>query len=389
MNNLLQKATNAFSIPNIKSALFTPKFTFRNMLISVVVGILLGYISLVAAFGSNDANEMIKSLLRADFQNTISSAYFINKVTIIGFAGLAVAVGLKAGILNIGVSGQMTFGGLVAYLVLNNSSMSNSAGTFIVGLLFCVVCSASLSIFMGVLKTYLRVNEVVSAIMLNWVIVFFSRYFQNNESGQRIDLLKPFLNESNIISYAIFGLILLAFIALIIWYVYSKTAFGFKVVKSGESESAAKYAGYKAKVNTLIIFGLSGALAGLAGFVYYFLGAYSIPTDLTVNIYGFTGIAVALVGMNNALGVFASAILFAVVDGPLDGVGFMIVGYKATLMEIFTAVVTYSVAIIGLWIYFRPILLYKEAIEKIKNTKIILKYGKHNPAEFSKDKDVK
>lgn len=385
MNNLLQKVTDIFTLPNIKSALLTPKFTFRNMMFSVVVGILLGYLSLAAAFGTNDANEMIKSLLNADFKNTISSAYFINKITIIGFAGLAVAVGLKAGILNIGVSGQMTFGGLVAYLILNNSNMDSSAGTFAVGLIFCIICSASLSIFMGMLKTYLKVNEVVSAIMLNWVVVFFSRYFQNNESGSRIDLLKPLLNESNIISYAIFALFLFAFIALIIWYVYSKTAFGFKVVKSGESESAAKYAGYKAKVNTLIIFGLSGSLAGLAGFVYYFLGAYSIPTDLTVNMYGFTGIAVALVGMNNALGVFASAILFAIVDGPLDGVGFMIAGHKTTLMEIFTAVVTYSVAIIGLWIYFRPILLYKEAIEKIKRVKI----SRNNFAWFNKDKDVK
>lgn len=363
----MQRAVNAFTLKNIKSSLLTPKFTFRNMIIAVVVGVLLGYLSLVIAFGSDNANTMIKSLLSADFKNTISSAYFINKITIIGFAGLAVAVGLKAGILNIGVSGQMTFGGLIAYLVLNNSNMTSSVGTFIVGLLFCVICSSCLSILMGMLKTYLKVNEVVTAIMLNWVVVFFSKYFENNVSGSRIDLLNPLMNSSNIISYAIFGIVLFGFIALVIWYVYSKTSFGFKVIKSGESESAAKYAGYRAKINTLIIFGLSGALAGFAGFVYYFLGSTAITTDQTVNVYGFTGIAVALVGMNNALGVFASAILFAIVDGPLDGVGFMIAGYKATLMEIFTAVVTYSVAIIGLWIYFRPIMLYKEAIVKMKN----------------------
>lgn len=365
---------NKFSKNSIFSALFTPKFSIRNVLLSLFVGILLGYLSLVIAYGTGDANKILKELFHADFHNNLNQGitYLVNKIVVIGLAGLAVAVALKANILNIGVSGQMTFGAIVGYLILNKFDSSDTS-TFFIGLLVSIACGSALAMLIGVLKIFFKVNEVVTAIMLNWIVVFMSKYFETNLTTQKIDLNHPLydVNSSHLIMYCIIGVIMFVSIALMAWFFFKKTAFGFKVIASGESNTVSQYSGYRTKRDFLTIFAISGAISGFAGFVLYYISSSGVSTQQVPTPYGFTGIAVALVGMNNPIGILGSATLFACIDGPFAG--FSIIGYRAEVVMIFSSVITYFVAITSLWIYFRPIQIAEKYIHKYREKRKIVR----------------
>lgn len=352
------------------SAILTPKFTVRNVLLSLVVGIFLGYITLGFAFGFDSANTILKSLFDADFNNGMPNggSYFVNKISAMVLVGLAVAVALKANILNIGVSGQMTFGAVVGYLILNSTNAS-SLTVFFVGLIVAMLVGALLATFVGLLKVYFKVNEVVSAIMINWLVVFFVKRYQTDPSSETV-ILKNTLYSSDSMywTYAIVGAVIALLAVIVLWFTFTKTSFGFKSIASGQSEEAGHYAGYKQRVNKLSIFAISGALSGIAGFITFYIGRVDIPTNLSPYYLGFTGIAVALVAMNNFYAIIFSGILFAILDGPFQV--FIIEGYKTDVVTIFASVVTYFVALINLWMYFRPIEICKRSIHKFRLRKL-------------------
>ena len=361
----------------LKEALFTPKFSLRNVILSLLLGFAVAYLTILVIYGAEGANYIIKSIFVGDFYDSKSISKLLDKVVILGFAGMAVLVGMKAGLLNIGVSGQMMFGAFVGYFVVRQMDSTSIPVILTVGFLVTVSVSAFVSLISGLLKAYFKVNEVISTIMMNWIVVYLMKFLASNKamdwynsnSVYTIDLAhkagegKPHFTTPitgelmNSWYLAILGAGLFVISALIMWFLFAKTRYGFKVQSTGISASASEYAGYNAKLHQILAMTISGAFAGMAGFAMYFLSKNTIVAgDAPIN-EGFAGIAVTLVAMNNPLALPLSAIVFGLLDGPTDGIIFG--AFPSSIVQIFAGVITYFVAITTLWLYLRP-------IEKIK-----------------------
>ena len=358
----------------IKEAIFTPKFSLRNIILSLFLGFLVAYLTLMIMYGASDASYVIKSIFVGDFYDSKSIARLMDKIVILGFAGMSVLVGMKAGLLNIGVSGQMMFGAFVGYFVVRQMGTTDTGSILVVGFLVTVITAAFIAMISGVLKAYFKVNEVITTIMMNWIVVYAIKYFAQNKSAswydsnntdkiqlsqnhKNIDTVDP----SNILGIwylAIIGIVLFISAALILWFVIYKTSYGFKMQAVGMSQAASEYSGYNVKLHQILSMTLSGAFAGMAGFSMYFLSKNYIIVGSAPIQEGFSGIAVALVAMNNPLALLASAVVFGLLDGPTDGIVFG--GFPSSIVQIFAGVITYFVAISTLWIYLRPIQKYRD-----------------------------
>ena len=365
----------------VKTFLFTPNFSVRNVLLSVVLGFAIAYLIILSLYGFGGANHIMFSLFKQDFLDSTTIASLLSKVVVLGLAGLGIAFGMKAGILNIGVSGQMTAGGLIGFILVDKLNFfhdpSNKSITLAIMFFVVVIVAMLTALVSGILKVFFKVNEVISTIMINWIVVYFVKLNTNNtkRDAMRVSTGKSFsssfFTEGNVWTFAIIGLGILIIAAIVAWVFLIKSKSGFKLIATGKNANAANYAGYNSKMLVLSSFAISGLFAGLAGFVMFFLSYNSIPGAEAPIQVGFMGIAVALVGMLNPLAIIPSAILFGLLSGPIDGI--IVAGFAPDVVLIFSGVITYFVAITTLFLYLRP-------IEMVKN-----KY--HNYQERKKQKN--
>jgi general nucleoside transport system permease protein len=171
---------------------------------------------------------------------------------------------------------------------------------------------------------------VLSTIMLNAIALgvldwMFNEYFREDTGGQTLDVRTKKLDESahvpNIFDGRVTSFIFVALlVALAYWVVVFKSRFGFRLRASGYNAVAARTAGISANRMVLTALIMSGAVAGLAGMPYLLSEGYSYgPTR--PDGYGFTGIAVALLGRNHPVGIVLGALLYGFLDavaGPLQ-----------------------------------------------------------------------
>ena len=356
-----------------KDFLFTPHFSIRNVILSLVLGFAIAYMTLLSIYGASGANHIISSLFIQDFLNSETSAKLMSKFAILGLAGLAVAFGMKAGILNIGVSGQMTAGGFLGYHIIKNwdyALQGHDGVVLMVSFIIVILAAVMMAMISGIFKAYFRVNEVISTIMLNWVAVYLVKRYATTPKQDAMQVAtgsnKTFSDvrfvDGHEWVFAIVGIALLVGIAILAWLFLYKTKGGFKLIAVGQNKDAAEYAGYNSRGLMLLTFAISGFIAGVAGFVSFFLSYNSIPAIEAPIGDGFTGIAVALVGMINPLGVIPAAMVFALLNGPVDGI--VVSGFAPDVVLIFSGIITYFVAITSLFLYLRPIQMVKLWKEK-------------------------
>jgi ABC-type uncharacterized transport system permease subunit len=257
----------------------------------------------------------------------------VNSAAIYYIAGLAVAIGFQMNLFNIGVEGQFRLAACVAAIVGGSVSLPPVVHTLVVIVVGMAVGAAWAGI-PALLKAYRGVSEVISTIMLNalatGLIAFLIRpdsfgvLHGNNISTAPIPPSGQFPGISFGPSGTLFGMV---FVALLIGLGYAflldRTRFGFELKASGESATAATAGGVDARRMTIIALLMSGALAGLVG-LPELLGRDYAYTLTSPQGYGFTGIAVALLGRNHPLGVALGALLWAFLDKSalaLDNVG--------------------------------------------------------------------
>ena len=265
-------------------------------------------------------------------------------------AGLAVTVAFHASLFNIGVEGQLVFGGLVAG-VTGAALDLPPALLLLVCLLAGMAGGALFALIPALLKAYRGAHEVVTTIMMNFVAIAVSEYAvaptgpfvapdqpsatARVPEGARL----PIIWDGTRLHAGL--LVALLAVVLVLWVLY-RTPAGFRLRLMGANQQAARASGTSIERMTIVALLASGALGGLAGAVQV-LGVYGRFYAAFSPGYGFDAIAVALLGALSPIGVVAAAFFFAVLHAgsvPLQvvaGISREMVGVVSGLVVAFVA----------------------------------------------------
>ena len=248
---------------------------------------------------------------------------FMDNLTPMIFAALAVAVALRSGLFNIGVSGQMLAAGFLATVTVGYTSLAAPIAKPLVVILG-ILAGACVGGLIGFLKYRFNINEVVSSIMINYILeyvisFFINMYFVDPVSRQSKNVstaARLTFTDVEVGGYKMdipLGIILAILTVFLVRFIMNRTVFGFEMKAVGCSRTAAKYAGIKVGKNIVITMVISGALSGLAGVTYY-LGYFASIQPKVLTSTGFDAIAVSLLGNNNPVGIIFSSFLITVIS---------------------------------------------------------------------------
>lgn len=248
---------------------------------------------------------------------------FVDYWTPMIFAALAVAVALKAGLFNIGVSGQMLAAGFVASITVGYSTLAAPIAKPLV-IIICFIVGSLVGGLIGFLKHKFNINEVVSSIMLNYIVEYVTAFFiytkyvdpvsrqsKNIADAARLTLKNVPIGELK--GDIPLGIILAIIAVFIIKYIFDKTTFGYELKAIGFNGNASQYAGINVGKNMVIAMMISGGLAGLAGATYY-LGYFCSMQPKVLAAMGYDAIAVSLLGNSNPTGILASSFLINIIN---------------------------------------------------------------------------
>jgi simple sugar transport system permease protein len=263
---------------------------------------------------SGDASELNRGIRPLTESLRIATPYI--------FAGLAVALGFRCGLFNIGAEGQYFIGGLASVYV----GYSVEGLPWIIHLPLALAAGVAGGALWAAIAGYLRArtgaHEVINTIMLNYIAYRLADFLlQVGGPMARPDDFRPVSPEiqpsaylpqffPNDISIRInAGLFLaLAAVAFVYWLLF-KTTIGFEIRSVGANPRAARTAGMNVAKNFVLAMALSGGLAGLAG-AHDILGVLHFMPNAFFSGYGFDSIALALLGKSHPVGVLWASLLF-------------------------------------------------------------------------------
>ena len=240
--------------------------------------------------------------------------------------GIAVAFAFRCGLFNIGGQGQYWVGFMAALYVGTNLEGLSRPLHILLALLASIVAGGLWGGIAGVLKATVGAHEVITTIMLNWIAIFGGSYLV--EIGGPLQGPEPSIPRSDTVFesaelWPIWGSLpslhaglFIALFALVVYYVLlNRTTLGYEVRAVGFNPEAARYGGISVARNYFLALAISGAFAGLAGSVDLLGFKSGVSTgDFSTNLIPFTGIAVALLGRNKAVGILFAALLFAALE---------------------------------------------------------------------------
>jgi ABC-type uncharacterized transport system permease subunit len=237
--------------------------------------------------------------------------------------GLAVAFAFRCGMFNIGGQGQYWVGLLVGIWFGTHFDGAHPIVHVTLTIVAGALAGAVWGGIAGLLKATVGAHEVISTIMLNWIAIWVGKWLLEAPDGflQGSDPSLPRSNNVLESSHlpAIWGAlqplhagIFIALFALLVYHLLlNRTTLGFEVRAVGFNPEAAAYGGISVRRNYFLALAIAGAFAGLAGVIDLVGWKYRLTsTEFDANFYGFTGIAVALLGRNKALGILFAALLF-------------------------------------------------------------------------------
>jgi general nucleoside transport system permease protein len=239
--------------------------------------------------------------------------------------GLAVAFAFRCGLFNIGGQGQYGAGAIVSVLVASSFAGLGGVPHIVLALALGALTGALLAGFAGLLKATVGAHEVITTIMLNWIVFWLAGYLFTigGPAQSSTQASVPVSNEiaksthlhvfwGNAILQGLHIGFFIALAALVAyWIVLNRTTLGYEVRAVGFNPEAARYAGISVARSYFLAMAISGLMAGLAGAVDVLGWKFRVGVDdIQGSTIGFVGIAVALLGRNSAIGIFFSALLF-------------------------------------------------------------------------------
>ncbi len=317
---------------------------------AVIFGLIFGFI-LMLIVSPGTAASGFATILFGPFSDLRNIGFLLHYAAPIILTGLSVAFAFKTGLFNIGASGQLTVGAFFGLYVGVNWDFLGPVH-WIVALLAAAVGGAIWGGITGLLKAYRNVNEVVSSIMLNYVSLYLvNLLILNFIYAGRSEAMRPvasaripsgFMDTIFAGSPANIGIFIALLIAAILHIVLNYTTFGFELKSVGESRTAAKYAGIKEKRSIVFSFLIAGAIAGIAGGLMYLVGDRSFRINEQIIEQGFTGIAIALLGLSSPIGVILAGLFYGSIMRGGDAAQRFV---REEIVEIIIAVIIYFSAL--------------------------------------------
>ncbi|MFA6775198.1 MAG: ABC transporter permease [Sphaerochaetaceae bacterium] len=242
----------------------------------------------------------------------------LNYTTPMVFASLSVAIALRCGLFNICVSGMMIASGFIATVLLGYSALPAALARPLV-VLVGLASGAAIGALIGWLKYKYNTNEVVVAIMFNYIISYVVSFFiqtkfvdpttrQSLKIGQNARLTLFDQPVGNLKMEIPLVLPLAVVCVLLLSFLFSKARLGFELKAVGMNRKASRYAGISVGRTMVTSMVISGALAGLAG-VSYYMGCFASIQPKVLPSLGFDAIAVALLGNSTPWGCFFASLL--------------------------------------------------------------------------------
>ena len=286
-------------------------------LLCVVLGLLIGYVVLLF-INPNGAGEAISAVMKnfLTYSKAETQAKYLGNTLVktapLLMCSLSILFAYKVGLFNIGVAGQYCFG-----VALSLYAALAWGWGWLPCMLLAMLGSALLGAVSGLLKSYCNVNEVISGIMLNWIILYVTNMLLTGVkeetspytfvlSHKNAAAVLPSLGLGKLFNgnqYVGLAIPLSVVIAVVVWVVLEKTRFGYELRATGNNKNAAKYCGMAEKRNIILTLAISGALAGMGAAMLYLTGyeQWQCSTS-SVPGMGFNGIAAAFLGGLNPFG---------------------------------------------------------------------------------------
>lgn len=313
--------------PLIKNPSFQAILT---SLLCIILGLLIGYIVLLL-INPAGAGEAIKTILLNFLSRSSHPARMkalgntLAKTAPLLMCALSICFCYKVGLFNIGAPGQYEAGaciGLYAAIAWHCN--------WAICLILAALAGAVVGAISGALKAYRNVNEVISGIMLNWIMLYLTNMVLSRKNVKEV--ASPYtikVSGSSMIPSAglnalfannrtvTIAIPLAIIFAILIWMILTKTKFGYELRATGFNKEAAKYAGMKEKQNIIVTLAIGGALAGIGAACLYLTGYQQWSTTQTsVPGMGFNGIAATFLGGLHPIGtIFASFFIQSITDG--------------------------------------------------------------------------
>ena len=283
----------------------------------VVLGLLIGYIVLLF-INPNGAGEAIAAVMKnfLNYSKSATQAKYLGNTLVktapLLLCALSILFSYKVGLFNIGAAGQYCAG-----VALSLYAALAWGWGWLPCMLLAMLGGMVLGAISGLLKSYCNVNEVISGIMLNWIVLYLTNMLLTNvkEETSPYTFVLAHKNPSAVLptlglgsllnnnQYVGLALPLSILAAGLVWGVLEKTRFGYELRATGNNKNAAKYCGMAEKRNIILTLVISGALAGMGAAMLYLTGyeQWQCSTS-SVPGMGFNGIAAAFLGGLNPFG---------------------------------------------------------------------------------------
>ena len=273
--------------------------------------------AIILSFSGVDPVVAYGVMLKGAFGSMRGIADTLVKTTPLLLTGLGVALAFKCRIWNIGAEGQLYMGALGAAL----AGISVIGAVPIVGVTFALIIGfvfgASIGLVPAVLKVKLGVNEIIVTVLLNFIVLLFITYLLHGPiKAPGFNPYSPEIFPQSQLPIILphtrlhAGIIIAALATIATYLLLSKTKIGFEIKSVGANLKAARYAGMNVSKSILVVMGISGGLAGLAGAVLV-TGVQRYLIEGISPGYGFIAVIVALLGRQHPIGVSIVAFFFA------------------------------------------------------------------------------
>ncbi len=355
----MQKQNNA--LKRISKSVGRSMSSASASLIAILAGLVAGF-GILLISNSNNALEGLLIILKGGLNNGMKGVgQVLYTATPLILTGLSVGFAFKTGMFNIGATGQLMVGGLASIYIGVTCTFLPGPLHWIVALLGGMLAGALWGGIVGVLRAMLNVHEVISSIMLNYIGLYGMNYLiknsviydqlKNESASVAANAALPKGGLDSIfynlkgkymdVSSVNAGIYIALGLAIAVYIVLNRTTFGYELKTCGANRYASRYAGINEKRSIALSMVIAGALAGAAGATMYLAPA----TGMHVNVVdvmpsqGFDGIAVALLGMSNPIGIIFSGLFIAHIS--VGGGYLQSLKYMREVIDIIVALIIY------------------------------------------------